>query len=136
MLGLQTQFGVIQLADFHKDWYTETQKAWRFFGLSPDPLLPAERQAMQEEDQLANVNPRNGNPMYSKLESIPADRAAAFDLLDDFYRPYNDMFYDILGKKKGIRGGKKFKRWKSWRDSLEEEVASPRSARDLEMVPA
>ena len=86
MLGLQTQFGVIQLADFHKDWYTETQKAWRFFGLSADPFPPDERQAMQEEEQLANVNPRNGNPMYSKIESIPADRAAAYDLLDDFYR--------------------------------------------------
>jgi len=44
------------------------------------------------------------------------------------------MLYDVLAKKK-IRGGKKFKRWTSWRDSFEEEVASPRSDRDLMMVP-
>ena len=80
------QFGVIQLAAFHKDWYTETQKAWRFFGLKPDPFVGLEQQVMQEEQQLANVNPRNVDSHYSKLDDIPADRAAAYDLLDDFYR--------------------------------------------------
>ena len=80
------QFGVIQLAAFHEDWYTETQKAWRFFGLKPDPFIGLEQQAMQEEQQLANVNPRNVDSHYSTLDAIPADRAAAYDLLDDFYR--------------------------------------------------
>ena len=76
---------MIQLAAFHKDWYTQTQKAWRFFGLEPDPFTAIERQTMQAEEQLANVNPQNVDPHYSTLDAIPADRAAAYDLLDEFY---------------------------------------------------
>ena len=49
-------------------------------------------------------------------------------------RPYNDMFYDLMIKK-GIRGGKGFKRWTGWRESFEDEMATPRSKRDLKMVP-
>ena len=44
------------------------------------------------------------------------------------------MFYDLMIKK-GIRGGKNFERWTSWRESFQEEVARPRSGRDLKMVP-
>ena len=55
-------------------------------------------------------------------------------LLSLLRRPYNDMFYDLMIEK-GIRGGKNFKRWTSWRESFQEEVARPRSGRDLKMVP-
>lgn len=126
--------GVIELAKFHKNWLHETKKAWRFFGLNPTPFTEDKMQAMENQELLSNVNPHNTAKEHLTLESIPPDRAAAFDLLDEFFRPFNEVFYNTM-LKYGVNGGRDFTRWRSWRESFTQEIAEPKQQRDIEMIP-
>eukprot|EP00040_Diaphanoeca_grandis_P009419 m.48759 g.48759 ORF g.48759 m.48759 type:complete len:458 (+) comp20845_c0_seq1:27-1400(+) len=115
------QFLVVDQREFQRNLFEETKRAWRFVGLND--LAVASRD-MHAADVVSNVNPHNRDAGYSNVDAVPADRAAAFDLLDEFYKPFNTNFYNVI---RNAQGGNSFVEFKAWRDDFHPLVSGSKS---------
>lgn len=129
-----TQFYIIDSRKFESDWYNEMVKIFKHYGL--DPAL-ANMSSTNHRGYIANAAPdllkypnhaptiseekqhARGSAEWLAENRIDADLATAFDLLDEYYRPFNEKLYELFEQ-----NNIPFRRWGTWQDDYKVHLAT------------